>query len=86
LLHRIPIPTLMLTSRDDPFIAVEPFESLRLPAHVTVQIQKHGGHLGFLGWDGAGGVRWAERRLIEWILQPLDVVYRGDGWAPPRKG
>jgi predicted alpha/beta-fold hydrolase len=85
-LDRIPVPTLMLTSRDDPFIAVEPFEKLRLPAHITVRIQEHGGHLGFLGWDGAGGVRWAERRMIEWIVQPLELVNRGDGWAPPRKG
>ncbi len=86
LLDRLPVPALLMTSRDDPFIAVEPFESLRLPGHVTVRIQNYGGHLGFLGWDGAGGVRWAERRLIEWMLQPLDVVRRGDGWAPPRKG
>jgi uncharacterized protein len=86
LIHRIPVPTLLMTSRDDPFIAFEPFEALRLPKHVTVRIQNHGGHLGFLGWDGAGGVRWAERRVIEWILQPIDVVRQGDSWAPPKKG
>jgi uncharacterized protein len=66
---RIPLPTLVLTSRDDPFIAVEPFEQVRVPAHVTVRILPHGGHLGFLGWDGAGGIRWAERRLIDWLLE-----------------
>jgi uncharacterized protein len=68
LVERIAVPTLIMTSRDDPFIAVEPFERLRTPEHITIRILSHGGHVGFVGWDGAGGVRWAERRMIEWIL------------------
>jgi hypothetical protein len=28
-----------------------------------------GGHLGFLGWDGAGGLHWLVRRLTAWVLQ-----------------
>jgi predicted alpha/beta-fold hydrolase len=68
LVERIQVPTLVLTSRDDPFIAVEPFEALRAPGHVAVRVLPHGGHLGFLGWDGAGGIRWAERRIAEWTL------------------
>jgi predicted alpha/beta-fold hydrolase len=72
LVERIPVPTLVLTARDDPFISAAPFEELRPPKHVTVQIVTHGGHLGFLGWDGAGGVRWAERRVIDWLLRSSD--------------
>lgn len=68
LVGRITAPTLILTARDDPFIAVEPFEELIPPPQVTVQIMPHGGHLGFLGWDGSGGFRWAERRLVGWAL------------------
>jgi predicted alpha/beta-fold hydrolase len=68
LIGRIPVRTLILTARDDPFIAVEPFESLQAPPHITVNIVPHGGHLGFLGWDGAGGIRWAERRMVGWLL------------------
>jgi predicted alpha/beta-fold hydrolase len=64
----IPIPTLIVTARDDPFIAVEPFEELELPDHVELHILRRGGHVGFVGWDGAGGVRWAERRLVEWLI------------------
>ncbi len=64
---RIKVPTLLLTARDDPFIAVEPFEALRVPSHVAIHITRHGGHLGFLGPDGAGGVRWAERRVVDWV-------------------
>ena len=69
---RIQLPTFILTARDDPFIAVEPFEEVRAPAHVEVRIAERGGHLGFLGWDGAGGYRWAERRIAEWIASGRD--------------
>ncbi|HZU37737.1 MAG TPA: alpha/beta fold hydrolase [Gemmataceae bacterium] len=67
LIPRIPVPTLILTSRDDPFISVEPFDRLKVPSHIEIRILKHGGHLGFLGWDGAGGIRWAERRIVDWL-------------------
>jgi hypothetical protein len=69
LIPKINVPTLILTARDDPFIAVEPIESLPKTDYVTVQIQAYGGHLGFLGWDGKGGVRWAENRVVEWVLR-----------------
>ncbi len=70
LIPAIRVPALILTARDDPFIAVEPFEDLAVPPHVEVRILDQGGHLGFLGWDGAGGIRWAERRIAEWVLRP----------------
>lgn len=69
LIPNIQLPALILTARDDPFIAVEPFEGLNVPANVLVRIVNHGGHIGFLGWDGFGGIRWAERRIVEWILE-----------------
>lgn len=69
LIGRITVPTLMLTARDDPFIAVEPFEQLRPPANVTVQIAPHGGHIGFIGWEGSTMIRWAERAIADWIVR-----------------
>jgi predicted alpha/beta-fold hydrolase len=68
LIASIPIPTLIVTSRDDPFIAVEPFEQLRVPQRIEVHILPRGGHVGFVGWDGSGGIRWAERRIVEWLV------------------
>lgn len=70
LVPRIRVPTLLVTSRDDPFITIEAFETLVAPPHVVVQILPRGGHLGFLGWDGAGGIRWAERRVVDWLTGP----------------
>ncbi len=69
LIPNIVQPALILTARDDPFIAVEPFEELKTPSNVLVRIVDHGGHLGFLGWDGEGGFRWAERRIVDWLLR-----------------
>ena len=69
LIAAIRIPTLILTARDDPFIAVGPIEEQAPSSYLTVRIFEQGGHLGFLGPDGAGGIRWAERWLTEWVLQ-----------------
>jgi predicted alpha/beta-fold hydrolase len=66
---RIRVPAFILTARDDQFIDVAPFEALGAPPHVEVQVTERGGHLGFLGRDGSGGVRWAERRVVEWVLR-----------------
>ena len=69
LLARIALPTFILTARDDPFIAAASLEGLPSAPGREVQVVARGGHLGFLGWDGAGGVRWLERRLAAWILR-----------------
>jgi predicted alpha/beta-fold hydrolase len=69
LIDRIIVPTLILTARDDPFIAVEPFEELKPPPNVAVEILPYGGHIGFVGWDGSGGVRWAESRVTDWVTK-----------------
>jgi hypothetical protein len=74
LLGKVRVPALLLTARDDPFIAVEPFEALQGSAHIDVHIAPCGGHLGFLGLDGRGGIRWAESKLIDWLLARLSVV------------
>jgi predicted alpha/beta-fold hydrolase len=69
LVPRILVPTLIVTARDDPFIAVESFESLSVGPHIEIEIAAQGGHLGFLGWDNAGGFRWAEERIAQWVVR-----------------
>lgn len=68
----IRLPTFILTARDDPFVAVAPFEALPRAPMLEVHISAHGGHLGFLGADGAGGIRWAETRLVQWLLKQIE--------------
>ncbi len=79
---RIAVPALILVARDDPFIAVDSIERLPAPAHMRIAVTPRGGHLGHLGWNGAGGVRWAEHRIAEWVLRPAAAVREcrlGDG-------
>lgn len=64
----IRVPTLILAARDDPFVAYEPIERLVRPANVIVRLTDHGGHGGFLGADGAGGLCWGERAVAAWLL------------------
>ena len=64
----IRVPTLILAARDDPFISAEPIERLVRPDHVAIQITDHGGHGGFIGADGAGGIYWGERAVANWLL------------------
>ena len=69
LIPRIQVPALLMTARDDPFIAIEPFEQLPALPNLDVRIVPTGGHLGFIGLDGRGGVRWAEPQIAEWIVK-----------------
>jgi hypothetical protein len=69
LLPQIRVPTLILAARDDPFIAVEPLLSLNLPRNVDLRIVDRGGHLGFIGRDGNGGLRWGDRFVVEWLAR-----------------
>lgn len=54
----IKTPTLILMAEDDPFIPTEPFRKAKFGPAVRVQIEKRGGHVGYLGvrssrWLGA---------------------------------
>jgi predicted alpha/beta-fold hydrolase len=69
LIDRISVASLILTARDDPFIDVMPFEELPRSPFVDLRILDHGGHVGFIGRDGNGGFRWAERQVTEWVTR-----------------
>jgi uncharacterized protein len=67
----IQVPALLMTARDDPFIAAKAFDKLPAKANLEVRIEERGGHLGFVGSDGRGGFRWAEPQLADWILRTM---------------
>jgi predicted alpha/beta-fold hydrolase len=72
-IRRIRVPGYILTARDDPFIAVEPFAEAAAPPHVTVRVTERGGHLGFLGRHASGGIRWGERLIADWVVRAASV-------------
>jgi predicted alpha/beta-fold hydrolase len=69
LIEHIEVPALILTARDDPFIDVAPFEDIQPSRYVETRILNRGGHVGFIGRDGNGGLRWAERHAVEWVAR-----------------
>lgn len=76
LIARIGLPAFIMTAVDDPFVAIEPFRHLNLPGNIEMHLIPKGGHLGFLGRDGTGGIRWAERQLANWVLSTLPRLPR----------
>ena len=67
----IQVPTLLLTSRDDPLVPVETYEALELPDHVHRHISASGGHLGFLARKANGDRdrRWMDWRVVDWVAE-----------------
>ncbi|MDA0832736.1 MAG: alpha/beta fold hydrolase [Planctomycetota bacterium] len=69
-LSAIRIPTLILTSADDPLVPVSGIESAERSSAVTLVISPSGGHLGYIGkQNGDPDRRWMDWRVVEWILE-----------------
>lgn len=65
---RIRVPALILHSRDDPFIPVEPFRDSSLEANpsVLIHVTQRGGHVAYCGVRQPDEDRaWAENRAVE---------------------
>ena len=66
-LNKITTPTLLIHSRDDPFMSVDAIPDLEdLSDSVTMELSNHGGHVGFVSgntpWNGE---YWLEQRIQE---------------------
>lgn len=72
---RIAVPTLVIHSKDDPFIAISPETDAKLEGnpHIAYVRTQHGGHCAFLedenGYDG----RWAEQQIVEFLQNRIDA-------------
>lgn len=73
-LGSIAVPTLIITSQDDPFI---PYRMFALPAiahnpSITLLAPRYGGHCGFFQWSQNGeDCYWAENRIVEFVTRNL---------------
>ncbi len=76
LIPHIQVPTFILSARDDPYIPAPPLEKLKGQANLHLHIVPNGGHLGFLGRDGNGGVRWGEKTTAAWVLGQIGLLPR----------
>jgi len=70
-LSRIAVPTLCLSSLDDPFVPAETVERARREASPTVRflVTKEGGHAGWVAARGLTPVYWGEELVIDFLAR-----------------
>lgn len=71
-IDRVHIPTLIISSEDDPFVPADPFKASAVldNPYITVKLSRHGGHCGFIaprnGTPDDDGY-WAEQQIVEFV-------------------
>jgi uncharacterized protein len=70
LLHKIDVPTLIISAQDDPFIPTCMFDTpaIRLNPNISTIMPRYGGHCGFFQKRRPGEDRfWAEHKIMEML-------------------
>ena len=67
-ISEIRVPTLIITSKDDPFVPFEPFQNPAIHANprITLIATDHGGHCAFISQEDGSERFWAEARIVEY--------------------
>ncbi len=65
-LEAINLPLLMIHAKNDPWIPVAPYLTLPPSSHITVEITRSGGHVGFHGKDPQP---WHDLRISDFIAE-----------------
>lgn len=66
--HNIQVPTLVLTSRDDPLVPIHVFERALWSTAVSLHVAESGGHLGYVARPGTDpDRRWMDWRVLDWM-------------------
>ena len=70
-LSRIAVPTLCISSLDDPFVPPASVEEARRAASAAVRflVTEHGGHAGWVSAEGLRPVYWAEEQAISFLAR-----------------
>jgi predicted alpha/beta-fold hydrolase len=73
IVERVAIPTLVLTAADDPFVPPVQFRDPALMNHpwLTIRVEPHGGHCGFVGPAAADDGYWAESAAIAFLASVI---------------
>ena len=69
-IDRVGVPSLIITSEDDPFVPSQPFHDPKVTGnpHIDLRISQHGGHCGFVGTrSGQDDGYWAESRIVDFV-------------------
>jgi predicted alpha/beta-fold hydrolase len=67
-ISEIRVPTLIITSKDDPFVPFEPFQNpvIHANSRITLIATEHGGHCAFISREDGSERFWAEARIVEY--------------------
>jgi hypothetical protein len=72
LIPQIAVPTMVLTSADDPLIPVSMFTGVTQSSQVRLHVEPAGGHLGYVGASGQDPDRyWMDWRVLDWMGHAL---------------
>lgn len=71
---RIGVPALVLSATDDPFVPASQFRdpAVRDNPHVTVRVEPHGGHCGFVSASSGDAGYWAETTAVAFLARVLE--------------
>ena len=80
---RIRRPTLILTSKDDPFVRFATFAdpAIRENPNITFVATRYGGHCGFISRDVGASRFWAEGKIVE-FCERMSKILPKEKWAP----
>jgi hypothetical protein len=80
----IRLPTLIITSKDDPFVPFAPFENpaIRNNPNITLVATERGGHCAFISRETGAERFWAEARIVEYCAQQSRLMNQRDGAVP----
>ncbi len=69
----IATPTLIIHALDDPFMIPQAIPEVKeLSKHITMELSRHGGHVGFISGDSLGRVQyWLEERIPEFLREKV---------------
>jgi predicted alpha/beta-fold hydrolase len=73
-LDLIEIPTVLITSKDDPFVSIEDYYSAKLSKSTILHIEEHGGHMGYLNRKGFGHSRWLDSALSTYLETACNIL------------
>ena len=76
-LSSVQVPTVLLSAIDDPLIDASVFERVPMSSNVTLHLEAHGGHMGYLARGARGGYeRWLDGAIEHYAHELLDVGAR----------
>jgi predicted alpha/beta-fold hydrolase len=70
----IKVPTLILSSMDDPVVDGRTVAKLPHRDGLDVLLTEHGGHMGFLGWGTSyDEIRWSDQAVARWLEDTMAI-------------